>query len=240
MKFSKLLAVGGALSASMLATSVTLANTPITFTLADWITTGYTNPAIPGGIATPGVVLDQDKIWTFVNTDLPLPSNQYGVRITTTPSPTGDSHTFTLSGLEFLANLVPTVYHFSYEIAINLSIAPLNTFANASVGSIIDQTGAPSTLDSNVEKSLTSPIVQTINSVNGAVGGPVNAPAATVVWHVTDTIDLNPNGDGGKAIFTSVSNFFRETGTTVPVPATLSLLGLGLAGIGGMTRRRKA
>jgi hypothetical protein len=135
-----------------------------------------------------------------------------------------DLHTVSFTG-SFLGNQ-------TYDITYTIQEADLNSpFFITSVGAGIGQSYGliPATLTKTIKDSAGN-ILASFNSITGNVGDITISPQKFL--YVEDIFSTNSSG------LNSISNSFVQT-SAVPEPGTMSLFGLGLAGLGFFRRSAK-
>lgn len=215
-RFKVLLTVGCLLAASLIAgqAQAVVVPSPFSTTLGGW--------------AGDVVIQQQDKIWTFIDTTLPLDT---GAIFNTVVLPAEDVHTLHLDFTTLPGGiLAPGDYALHYTIAIDQIISPGFTFKDAALDSDVPTDAATAT----IVKTLTPGGLLT--SIGGAPDGPNVFPAGTTLVDVSETFHVEANG-----IVTGTTNTFTELNPRpIPEPATLVIWSvLGALGLGLAWRRRK-
>jgi len=215
MNAPKLLALGGLLAAGL--TFNGTAGADVSGNLSDLLVAGTS-------------VSDQDKIWANFSSSL---SGTQHFDILTIPAGTQDLHTFSLQ-----INASGLVNQFvQYTIEVNpaaLLLDPNLKIVSVDLGSTRTGGGTTSAMKYVWTDGFDGPLLTgaPLNSPNG-IDPPGITASHTKLW-IRDV--LNTTGGG---VINNITNTYTEDTSRVPVPGTLALFGLGLAGLSRI-RGRKA
>lgn len=185
---------------------------------------------VMGSSLTAGTcVASQDKVWGSFDLGN-LPSDTVLV-FNLNSIGSIDRHQLSFSG----SYKAGTTYNWTYEVAVNASAAPGTVIT--SIDTDFTQTaGGPSTLTKGLNPEGDAAISET---KIGAIVQPGSVLSANFGAGITDLIVTEQLIDNGT--ISSVTNTVTQfvPGRNIPEPATLMLLGAGLAGLGGLKRWKK-
>lgn len=169
----------------------------------------------------------QDKVFSdFFDVNGYFNSTNNGTTIKTQliGSPAIDVHTVSFTGL-FTAE---AIYDITYTIAVNnplLDIIKVGVGINQSYGTDV----TPATLQ-KIARNSAGVIVYDSGLITGNTGDTVLYFGSEHVLYIEDILTVNQSTVNG------ISNSFTETGTTVPEPGSMLLLGFGLVGLAGFRK----
>jgi len=232
----KTVSLAGVLLASIFAIApVTAQTTPAVvdnLTLQEWLDFGA------GGYTQ----ADTDKNWVLLDSDFSGTELDTVVANFTTVRNVGgiagnDVHTLTLQNL--LGVLLNTDRYLDYSIEILVPpAAPGTTFGTIGADSTVDSESISLGGSTSVTKTIyrdaigVGEIASSI-SVNGGIGAPIACSGCTKLY----VRDEYATANGG--LFSTGINSYRQVPPAVPEPAALGLIGIGMAGMGFVARRRR-